>query len=369
MRDDHEEGPTGRDVGVAGDPARSRPDGRGGRGRGEAPPGGPGARAAHLAGAVHGSRGGPGLAGGHDRRLEGVGRAVSGQTARIAVAQQGCRRPGQGPDHDRARTVWLWPRTTPTSLAWGSTWKSTKSTERRGTEEHPRIDVADAGPAGSRNYRGGSVGDQPGLGPRRPVSRGRALGVRDRPGYGDGRRSGESPVSAGCPAAGGGPADVVAGGGAQREAPGRLRRSVARVPGNRGAGATLRCGRASCWSAPPKGSRWRASAPCPRSCSRSSPPRIIPTWPCSLGRASPGKSAARRPTAVVAAADDPAVAETVQRAVSGGPLRVYAGTDRLRGGAGGRRQERDRDRRRASWMGWHWGRMPGRRWSPGGWRR
>jgi glycerol-3-phosphate dehydrogenase (NAD(P)+) len=38
--------------------------------------------------------------------------------------------------------------------------------------------------------------------------------------------------------------------------------------------------------------------------------------------------AARRPTAVVAAADDPAVAETVQRAVSGGPLRVYAGTDR-----------------------------------------
>jgi glycerol-3-phosphate dehydrogenase (NAD(P)+) len=39
--------------------------------------------------------------------------------------------------------------------------------------------------------------------------------------------------------------------------------------------------------------------------------------------------AARCPTAVVAAADHPAVAETVQRALSGGPLRVYAGTDRL----------------------------------------
>jgi glycerol-3-phosphate dehydrogenase (NAD(P)+) len=36
-----------------------------------------------------------------------------------------------------------------------------------------------------------------------------------------------------------------------------------------------------------------------------------------------------RPTAVVAAADDPALARRVQRALSGGPLRVYAGTDRL----------------------------------------
>jgi len=35
----------------------------------------------------------------------------------------------------------------------------------------------------------------------------------------------------------------------------------------------------------------------------------------------------RRPTAVVAAADDPAVAHRVQQALSGGPLRVYAGTD------------------------------------------
>jgi glycerol-3-phosphate dehydrogenase (NAD(P)+) len=37
----------------------------------------------------------------------------------------------------------------------------------------------------------------------------------------------------------------------------------------------------------------------------------------------------RRPTAVVAAADDPAVARRVQHALSGGPLRVYAGTDPL----------------------------------------
>ena len=37
----------------------------------------------------------------------------------------------------------------------------------------------------------------------------------------------------------------------------------------------------------------------------------------------------RRPTAVVAAADDPDVARRVQRALSGGPLRVYAGTDPL----------------------------------------
>jgi glycerol-3-phosphate dehydrogenase (NAD(P)+) len=37
----------------------------------------------------------------------------------------------------------------------------------------------------------------------------------------------------------------------------------------------------------------------------------------------------RRPTAVVAAADDPAIARRVQHALSGGPLRVYAGTDRL----------------------------------------
>lgn len=37
----------------------------------------------------------------------------------------------------------------------------------------------------------------------------------------------------------------------------------------------------------------------------------------------------RRPTAVVAAADDPAVARRVQHALSGGPLRVYAGTDRV----------------------------------------
>jgi len=39
--------------------------------------------------------------------------------------------------------------------------------------------------------------------------------------------------------------------------------------------------------------------------------------------------AERRPTAVVAAADDPDVARRVQHALSGGPLRVYAGTDRL----------------------------------------
>jgi glycerol-3-phosphate dehydrogenase (NAD(P)+) len=37
----------------------------------------------------------------------------------------------------------------------------------------------------------------------------------------------------------------------------------------------------------------------------------------------------RKPTAVVAAADDPAVARCVQHALSGGPLRVYAGTDPL----------------------------------------
>jgi glycerol-3-phosphate dehydrogenase (NAD(P)+) len=37
----------------------------------------------------------------------------------------------------------------------------------------------------------------------------------------------------------------------------------------------------------------------------------------------------RRPTAVVAASDDPAVARRVQHALSGGPLRVYAGTDRV----------------------------------------
>jgi len=37
----------------------------------------------------------------------------------------------------------------------------------------------------------------------------------------------------------------------------------------------------------------------------------------------------RRPTAVVAAADDATVARCVQHALSGGPLRVYAGTDRL----------------------------------------
>ena len=39
--------------------------------------------------------------------------------------------------------------------------------------------------------------------------------------------------------------------------------------------------------------------------------------------------AARRPTAVVAAAQVPQVARRVQEAVSGGPLRVYAGTDPL----------------------------------------
>jgi glycerol-3-phosphate dehydrogenase (NAD(P)+) len=36
-----------------------------------------------------------------------------------------------------------------------------------------------------------------------------------------------------------------------------------------------------------------------------------------------------RPTAVVAAADDSALARRLQHALSGGPLRVYAGTDRL----------------------------------------
>jgi len=39
--------------------------------------------------------------------------------------------------------------------------------------------------------------------------------------------------------------------------------------------------------------------------------------------------AERRPTAVVAAAEDPTVARRVQQALSGGPLRVYAGTDPL----------------------------------------
>jgi glycerol-3-phosphate dehydrogenase (NAD(P)+) len=39
--------------------------------------------------------------------------------------------------------------------------------------------------------------------------------------------------------------------------------------------------------------------------------------------------AEKRPTAVVAAADDPEVARRVQHALSGGPLRVYAGTDRV----------------------------------------
>jgi glycerol-3-phosphate dehydrogenase (NAD(P)+) len=39
--------------------------------------------------------------------------------------------------------------------------------------------------------------------------------------------------------------------------------------------------------------------------------------------------AERRPTAVVAAADDAEVARRAQRALSGGPLRVYAGTDRV----------------------------------------
>ena len=39
--------------------------------------------------------------------------------------------------------------------------------------------------------------------------------------------------------------------------------------------------------------------------------------------------AAGRPTAIVAAATDPAVAQVAQAAVSGGPLRVYAGTDPL----------------------------------------
>jgi glycerol-3-phosphate dehydrogenase (NAD(P)+) len=39
--------------------------------------------------------------------------------------------------------------------------------------------------------------------------------------------------------------------------------------------------------------------------------------------------AERRPTAVVAAAQDSQVARTVQESVSGGPLRVYAGTDPL----------------------------------------
>jgi glycerol-3-phosphate dehydrogenase (NAD(P)+) len=37
--------------------------------------------------------------------------------------------------------------------------------------------------------------------------------------------------------------------------------------------------------------------------------------------------ALRRPTAIVAAARTPAIAESVQRILSGGPLRVYAGTD------------------------------------------
>lgn len=39
--------------------------------------------------------------------------------------------------------------------------------------------------------------------------------------------------------------------------------------------------------------------------------------------------AERRPTAVVAAADDAEVASRIQHALSGGPLRVYAGTDRI----------------------------------------
>ena len=144
----------------------------------------------------------PGLAGGDHRRLEGVGCAVSGQTAHIAVAEQGCRRPGQGPDHDRARTVWV-GRGQPRPL-WGGDQPGRVRNRRNagGPRSIPELTPPDAGPASSRNYRGGSVGDQPGLGPRRSVSRGRALGVRARPGYGDGRRPGEPPVPAGrsgCP--------------------------------------------------------------------------------------------------------------------------------------------------------------------------
>lgn len=39
--------------------------------------------------------------------------------------------------------------------------------------------------------------------------------------------------------------------------------------------------------------------------------------------------AEKRPTAIVAASDDPEIARCAQHALSGGPLRVYAGTDRL----------------------------------------
>jgi glycerol-3-phosphate dehydrogenase (NAD(P)+) len=58
-------------------------------------------------------------------------------------------------------------------------------------------------------------------------------------------------------------------------------------------------------------------------------PAYHPTLAVLSGPSFAREVAARCPTAVVAAADHPAVAETVQRAVSGGPLRVYAGTDRL----------------------------------------
>jgi glycerol-3-phosphate dehydrogenase (NAD(P)+) len=59
------------------------------------------------------------------------------------------------------------------------------------------------------------------------------------------------------------------------------------------------------------------------------PPAHHPRLAVLSGPSFAREVAERRPTAVVAAADDPDVARRVQRALSGGPLRVYAGTDRV----------------------------------------
>ncbi len=59
------------------------------------------------------------------------------------------------------------------------------------------------------------------------------------------------------------------------------------------------------------------------------PPIHHPTLAVLSGPSFAREVADRRPTAVVAAADDPGVAHRVQHALSGGPLRVYAGTDRV----------------------------------------
>lgn len=70
--------------------------------------------------------------------------------------------------------------------------------------------------------------------------------------------------------------------------------------------------------------------------------------------------AARRPTAVVAAAEEADIAQSVQHALSGGPLRVYASTDPLGVELGELSRTSSRSRR-VSWTAWSWGRTPGRR--------